>query len=253
MRDPGDVVTIRAATPEETLTVGMSYPNYRDLRERSRSFDGLVAYRRQSAVSFARTSRDAREMRVGMLVSDNFFDVLGVQPALGRGFVPDEGLVPGRDAVVVLSHDFWSNVLAADASIVNAVVHINGIDFTVIGVAPSSFTGIEPTIRPALYLPMMMTQRLDGVPESPLDDRADRRFIVKGRLASGVSRREAEAELQTVWVGLGRAYPDANRNRRLTVLSEPEFRTLAESITASFVARQMWLVAIVLVVACANP
>ncbi len=54
--------------------------------------------------------------------------------------------MPGRDAVVVLSHDFWSNVLAADASIVNAVVHINGIDFTVIGVAPSIFTGIEPTM-----------------------------------------------------------------------------------------------------------
>jgi hypothetical protein len=75
---------------------------------------------------------------MGMLVSDNFFNVLGVQPALGRTFTLEEGHVPGRDAVVVLSYDFWKNALAEDTSILDAVVWMNGIDFHVIGVAPAT-------------------------------------------------------------------------------------------------------------------
>ena len=68
-------------------------------------------------------------MRMGMLVSDNFFDVLGIQPALGRRFTPSEGQVPGRDAVVVLGHDFWNNALAGDGSILGSTVVLNGVDF----------------------------------------------------------------------------------------------------------------------------
>ena len=82
----------------------------------SQSFDGLIAYQ-LSTVSFARSRQTVREMRMGMLVSDNFFDVLGIQPVLGRRFTPEEGQVPGRDAVVVLGHDFWKNVLAEDRSV----------------------------------------------------------------------------------------------------------------------------------------
>lgn len=121
VRDPGAVVTVSADAPEQGFMGGaMSYPNYRDLRGTSQSFDGLVAYH-VSSVSFARSRQTVSEMRLGMLVSDNFFNVLGVQPALGRTFTLEEGHVPGRDAVVVLSYDFWKSALAGDASILNAV------------------------------------------------------------------------------------------------------------------------------------
>jgi hypothetical protein len=137
--DPDRVVTLNVARPDDPpFLVRLSYPNYRDLRQQARSFEGLVAFE-LSTFSFGRSRDAVRDMRLAMMVSDNFFDVLGIQPALGRRFAPGEGSVPGRDAVVVLGHDFWHNTLAADGSVLNSVVLINGIDFTVIGVAPARF------------------------------------------------------------------------------------------------------------------
>jgi hypothetical protein len=113
--DPGAVVTISADTAGQTDTGGrMSYPNYRDLRETSQSFDGLLAYE-VSVAGIARSRQDVRETRIGMLVSDNFFTVLGVEPVLGRSFTAEEGQVPGRDAVVVLSYDFWKSTMGLGA------------------------------------------------------------------------------------------------------------------------------------------
>ena len=151
VHEPGSVVTVTTAGGDRAQFSGsmsypsgssMSYPNYRDLRDKAQSFEGLVADR-LITVSFGRSRQAAREMRMGMLVSDNFFDVLGIQPALGRRFTPSEGEVPGRDAVVVLGHDFWSSALAGDGSILGSTVVLNGVDFTVVGVAPASFTGTD--------------------------------------------------------------------------------------------------------------
>ncbi len=218
VREPGAIVTIGAASPDDRRGgLAVSYPNYRDLRAHAQSFDGLIAHQR-STVSFGRSRDAVRDMRLAMLVSDNFFAVLGIQPALGRGFTAEEGA--RRDAVVVLGHDFWTNVLGEDGSILNGVVWINGVEFMVVGVAPERFTGMDPYIRPAFYLPIVMAQQLSAARESPLEDRSARAFVVKGRLKSGVSPRSAQAELTTIWSGLMQLYPDANRNRAIAVRSE---------------------------------
>src|SRR4029078_12282324 len=104
-------------------------------------------------------------------------------------FTSEEGRVPGRDAVVVLGYDFWKNILGADTSILSSVVMINGIAFAVIGVAPESFTGMDQFVRPALYVPLMMQQRLAPGQEDPLQDRKARTLEVKGRLKPGISRQ----------------------------------------------------------------
>src|SRR5580658_9611134 len=101
---------------------------------------------------------------MGMLVSGNFFQAMGVEPELGRGFRPGEGELPGRDAVVVLGHDFWDKQLGADRSIVGRHVRLNGVEFTVIGVAPERFTGMDQSFRPALFLPLTMGPRLASNP-----------------------------------------------------------------------------------------
>ncbi len=251
VHEPDAIVTVGLAGPDGRIG-GISYPNYRDLREESRSFEGLIAYQRQAPRTFARSPKDVREMRLGMLVSDNFFDVLGVRPALGRMFTPEEGRVPGRDGVVVLGYHFWKHMLAGDASIVNQVVWINGIDFTVVGVAPESFTGMDETIV-AFFVPIMMAERLSAAGESPLEDRAARVFAVKGRLNPGASRESSRAELTTLWTGLEQRFPDANRNRSIAVLSQLEDRIQDEGPnTVVMLAMLMALVAIVLVIACAN-
>jgi predicted permease len=248
--DPGAIITVSAASADDRR-VGFSYPNYRDLQEQSRSLDGLIAYQRP-LLSFARSPQAAHEMRMGMLVSGNFFHVLGLQASRGRVFTPDEAIVPGRDAVVVLGYDFWKNNLASDPSIVNQVVWINSVDFTVVGVAPERFTGVEPYIRPALYVPITMAERLKATQDRPLDDRAARTLRLKGRLKPGMSRRAAQAELTTIWSALERQYPEANRNRTLAVLTEIQSRFQSDSITAIAMTMLMTLVALVLIIACAN-
>jgi macrolide transport system ATP-binding/permease protein len=248
--DPGAVVTVSAAGAEDRGS-GVSYPNYRDLREASGSFDGLIAYQRSALMTFARSSGDVREVRMGMLVSDNFFAALRVGPAIGRLFAADEGRVPGRDPVAVLGYDFWKNVLAGDPSIVNRVVWINGVDFTVIGVVEERFTGMDESI-PSLFVPAMMAGRL-GARENLLDDRTARSFAIKGRLKSGVSRRKARAELTTLWEHLEKQYPDANQNRTISVRGQLEERIQEEGpATTVALGLMMALVIVVLLIACAN-
>jgi len=251
VRDPGRVVTVSASSQTEAFNRNVSYPNYRDLRERSASFDGLVAHQ-LSFFSFARSRRDVREMRMGMLVSDNFFDVLGVPAALGRVLRADEGQVPGRDAVVVLGYDFWKNALAGDRSVLNSVVPINGIDFTVVGVTPESFTGMDPYIRPAFFLPIVMAQRLSAGKDTAIDDRAARIFTIKGRLKPGTSQEHARAELTTLWNALARQFPDVNGGRIIAVRSELQERIQSDPTTAALIVMMTTLVGLVLVIACAN-
>jgi predicted permease len=250
VRDPGAIVTVSAAGPDNRAS-GMSYPNYADLRKASRAFEGLVAYQRSTLMTFAQSSHEVREMRMGMLVSDNFFDVLGVRASSGRLLAPEEGRVPGRNAVVVLGYDFWKKALAEDPSIVNRTVWINGIDFTVVGVASASFTGMDESI-PAFFVPITMAERL-GFRENLLDDRGARSFAVKGRLKSGVSRQEAQTELTALWQRLEQQYPDWNRSRTISVHSQLQQRIQEEGpATAIMIAMMMALVAVVLLIACAN-
>ena len=160
--------------------------------------------------------------------------------------------MPGRDAVVVLSYDFWKNALAEDASILNAVVWMNGIDFHIIGVAPATFTTVEPPLQPAFYVPIMMAQRLSAAPENALEKREARSLSLKGRLKSGVSKQGARAELTTFWKALEQQYPDANRNRTMAVRSELEERIQQDPWDTVVMAILMALAAIVLTIACAN-
>jgi putative ABC transport system permease protein len=252
VRDPGSIVTISADAPDEGFQGGgVSYPNYRDLRDSTHAFDGFLAYH-FSSVSFARSRDAARAMYLDMTVSGNFFDVLGVSPAIGRTFTHDEDRVPGRDAVVVLGYDFWQNALGGDAAIVNSIVWINGIDFHVVGVAPATFNGVEPPVRPAFYVPVMMAQRLAAAAEDPLAKRDDRGYAVLGRLAPGVSKARARAELATVWSALAAQYPDANRNRTIAVRTDIEQRIDQDPWDTILMAILLALAAVVMVIACAN-
>jgi macrolide transport system ATP-binding/permease protein len=251
VRDSGAVVTISADAPDGESGERFSYPDYRDLRDKSRSFDGVLAYE-VSTLGFARSRRTSPEKRIGMLVSDNFFDVLGVQAAFGRSFTPDEAQVSGRNPVVVLGYDYWKNALGADPAILNDVVWMNGIDFHVVGIAPPDFTGVEDPLRPAFYVPLAMAARLAATPTDPLEQRDTRLVWVKGRLKSGMSKATAQAELTTLWKGLQRQYPNPNRNRTMAVRSEIQERIRQDPEDAILLVMLGALAALVLIIACAN-
>jgi len=134
--DPYRVVAINTAksAPFGSNTA-ISYPDYVDLRDHNRTFDGLVAAS-YARFGFSPDARTLPRMKFGFFVSGNFFRVLGVRPALGRDFRPDEDQVQGRNAVVMLGHDFWVSQYGASPSVLGWRIRLNGIEFTVIGVAP---------------------------------------------------------------------------------------------------------------------
>lgn len=149
VRRPSEIVAVRSSSPSDP-SQGLSYRDYVEFRDRNQTFSALIAY---SLAPFGLSQKPGAvaELKYGLFVSANFFSALGVNPALGRGFRPDEDRVPGRDAVVVLSHDLWASNFSADASVVGKKVRLNGIEFTIVGVTPEQFTGVDQYIRPALF------------------------------------------------------------------------------------------------------
>jgi predicted permease len=190
------------------------------------------------------------QLKYGLFVSGNFFQVLGVEPVLGRGFRSDEDKVPGRDAVVVLSHDLWVSQFGADPSAVGRKVRLTGTEFTIVGVAPEHFTGVDQYLRPALFVPIAMSARVGQ--QDALEKRDNRWLTAKGRLKPDVTTVQAQADLVSIASELERTYPDTNRNQKARVETELQLRIEQDSVDAQLIAMLMTLALSVLVVACAN-
>jgi putative ABC transport system permease protein len=250
---PGEVLTVGLEASATMRTVlGASYRDYVDLRDRSRSFEGLVAFN-DPVVGFAPDPDTLPRLSIGMIVSGNFFTVMGVEPELGRAFRPDEDQVPGRDAVVMLGHDFWTRQFGADRSILGRTIRLNGIEFTVIGVAPARFTGLDQYVRYDFYAPLMMWQRLMTDPKlQPFEARDFRSLNIRGRLKPGVTIAEAKTELSSIARDLERAYPDTNRNQSIDVRTELQARIAATPQVPRLLVLLTLLAGAVLFVACAN-
>lgn len=230
----------------------MSYLDFTDFRDKTRAFQGLAAMH-MSQFGFAPNKQVLPEMKAGLLVSGNFFDVFEATPQLGRGFRPDENSVPGRDAVAVISDDTWRSEYASSPDVIGRSVFVNGIEFRIIGVAPESFSGVDQFFRPTLYIPLMMSARLAGAPASNwLENREDRRLQVKGRLKDGVSAKTAAAEAHVIAGALAQSYPATNRDWSATVRTELEARTDSSPFDAALAALLLGLAVVVLAIACAN-
>jgi predicted permease len=254
------------ARPDEVFTVGStssldslgssalvsSYPEYVDIRDRSKSFDGLVAFADfRAGVAAEPTALPA--LKMGMLVSGNLFAVMGVEPTIGRSFRPQEDQVPGRDAVVILGPTMWAREFSSDPSVIGRTIRINGIPFTVIGIVPPTFVGLDPYVRSDFFVPLMMSQRLLGNPKAALlESRDARNLSIKGRLRRGISQAQAQAELTAIATDLERAYPHTNRNRRFVIRTELQARIALDPPNAMLIAMLSALAMAVLVVACAN-
>jgi hypothetical protein len=132
---PNGVVTLVSTTHDSSYD-DFSYREYLDIRDKTKSYDGVIANANMEAVGFSAEPGATPRVRGGMMVSGNYFHVLGVEPRLWRGFRPDEDQVPGGDAVVVLGPDFWRHEFAGDPSVLARHIRLNGTEFTVIGVAP---------------------------------------------------------------------------------------------------------------------
>jgi len=228
-----------------------SYPDYRDLRELTSSFAGMTAF---SGVTVGFAPRPGMEPRIkeGKLVTGNFFDVLGVGPEVGRGFLAEEDRVPGNANVAILSHACWETDFGSDPSVIGKQARINGSDFTIIGILPKRFTDIDDDLddaRPDFYIPLRASARM-GRGADDLRDRGIRNLAILARLKPGVPAATARAEVATIGATLEKRYPDTNKNRGMTVQTIREYRGAdhANILTAML----MTLAGAVLLVACAN-
>ncbi len=247
---PGSL--LRVGTPDEAATLLSSYRDFVDLSGRSSSFDGLAAFDNATVV-FRATPNDLPAPASGLLVSGNFFDVMGVAPETGRAFRPDEDQTPGRDAVAVLGYRFWSERLGADPEVVGRTIRLGGTLVTVIGVAPEAFTGVNQWVAADFFVPLMMGQTLKGETDGRLlEARDDRRLQLLGRLKPGTSIAQARAEASVIAADLARAYPATNRDVTILVRTELQSRVAQAPELLVLVGMLTLLAAGVLLVACGN-
>ncbi len=250
VREPEGLVRLYTSDSRNPGYSGTSLPNFRDYAEQARgSIQGLAAY---DWVPLSLVNGGEPELVFGQIVTANYFDVLGVRPVLGRSFTPVEDQRP--EPVAVLSHALWKRRFASDPGVVGRSVDMNGLSFTVVGVAPPQFTGLDVGVRPELWVPMGLHAQVIPDDAEVSDDRRTLQFSVVGRLAGGVSVEQALATVKTVGERLAVAYPAENKDRGgvlsplATATLDPEARSTARLAAAAL----MTIVGLVLVIACAN-
>jgi predicted permease len=249
---PDDVVTLVSTTQDSSFDQ-LSYREYLDIRDKTNSYQGVIANAAMEAVGFSAEPGATPRIKGGMMVSGNYFRVLGVEPRIGRGFREDEDQVPGRDAVVVLGPNFWKHEFASDPAVLGRTVRLNGKEFTVIGVAPETFPGMLIFGHPDFYMPLAMARVFStNTQKNFFEDRDDRELAVRGRLKPGTTLQQAQNEIAVLAQNFEHEYPKLNRGRGAAVHTQFEMRTRGDDVNWKFGVIFVTLGLAVLLVACTN-
>jgi len=248
---PSAIVTLVSTTHDSPFD-DFSYREYLDIRDKTNSYDGVIANADMEAVGFSSEPGATPRIKGGMMVSGNYFHVLGVEPRLGRGFREDEDQVPGRNPVVILGPDFWRHEFASNPSVLGKTILLNGAKFTVVGVAPDSFPGMLTFGHPDFYMPLAMAPVFStNIQKNFFEDRDDRELTVQGRLKPGISLEQARNEVAVLAKNFEDEYPNVNRGRGAVVFTQFQART-TEDDNWKFGVIFLILALAVLLVACTN-
>jgi predicted permease len=248
VRDASQLVELYGTLHNNADYTIQSYPNYKEYRDRNDVLSGLFAYR----MVVTSLSHSGNNQRVwGYLVSGNYFDVLGVKPALGRAFLPEENQTPSSHPVAILNYGTWQRRFGSDPAIVGQTISLNNRAYTVVGVAPKGFFGTEVAYAPEFWVPLMMSKEIEPG-SNYLDSRDSDNLFVVGRLKPGVTRTQAEVALQTITLQLAKDFPAEDAGRGLKLIPPGLFiPDIRNGIFAfSFVLAAVG--ALVLLLACVN-
>jgi predicted permease len=226
----------------------LSYPDYRDYRDRNTVLSGLAVYR-MMAMNMSRG--EAKNVRLwGYEVSGNYFDMLGVQAIRGRVLHADDDVKRGGHPVAVISYSCWRSRFGSDPDIAGKQVKIGGLDYSIVGVTPPSFIGTELIYTPEIFVPFAMAEQIEQ--SKWMDQRGDQNAFVVGRLKPGVSMKSAEAAFNTIANQLGHEYPKDDAGISI-VLSPPGMagNFLRGAITG-FSGVLMVVAGMVLLITCVN-
>jgi predicted permease len=252
VKDPQQLVILASKTSGFDFPLNLSYPDFQDYRQLKAVFSDLVAYS-PTPVNFGLEGRPERAWCE--MVSGNYFSMLGIEPVRGRTFATDEGWIPGKDPLIVLSYKFWQKRFGGDPAIIGQAVQVNNHAFTVIGVAPETFRGAYYFLEPDFYIPLTTMGMLDPMQADDLNKRGASFLRVLGRIQPGVTSAQAMAAAEPLDQRLAQEFPDSHKGMSLLVL--PELKARPEpGLVAGFMSTAalvfMMLVGLVLLIACAN-
>jgi predicted permease len=250
VEEPGRLVSVFTTDVKNPGNLSTSHLNYVDYRDQNQVFSGLLAY---TFAQLSLTKEETTEPVFGLVVSGNYFDVLGVKAALGRTFMPDEDQTPGAHPVVALSHGLWQRSFGGDTNLVGKTISLNRHDFTVVGIVPEGFTGTNLGPGPDLWVPMMMHDQV----QPGFDWYNERRGLflnLIGRLKPGVSVEQAQSSLKIFAGQLAQDYPRDNEGRSAKIVPLLQARIDPDGSGQLMLASGMMMavVALVLLIACAN-
>jgi macrolide transport system ATP-binding/permease protein len=226
----------------------LSYPDFLDFQKNCTLFESFVVDR---IVGTTLSIGDRAERAAGAVVSANYFDALGVQPIMGRGFKPEEGTGRNAHPVTVISYETWKNRYKGDPQIIGRTQYLNGVQHTIIGVAPENFRGTFVGYSFQFWVPTSMQETFDATGYK-LEDRGARWIEGYAFLKPGVSLAQAQAEISAVAKRLENDYPQTNRGHGVQLL--PLWKTPFNQAGAmmSTLGIALAVVLFVLLIACAN-
>jgi predicted permease len=224
-----------------------SFPDYLDFKGGTTDTIDLAAYR---IAAMGLQIGEGTDRAWGYLATGNYFQMLGLQPAVGRFFTPDEDAARGASPYAVLSFETWQRRFGGNPDIAGSTVRINGLRYTILGVAPRGFHGTEVAFRPELWVPMSMQPQIEG--RSWLDERSTLNIWMVGRLGERATRQQAAAALNAVAKSIGEAHPQSHQGLQVGLATPGFVGSTGRNPVAAFMTGVMALAALVLLAACAN-
>ncbi len=257
LHDPGPLTGRLSSDGDNTES--FSYPMYKGLREGSASVCGMLA---RSSFSASLATQGQTERGHGELVSGNYFDVLGVPPAIGRVFSPDDDRIPGGHPLAVLSYNYWTRRFGGDPNVLNKAILVNSVEMTIVGVARAGFTGVQLGQSPDIFVPMMMATKMTQDSEA-IEGWNNYWIKVLARRKAGVSDEQASAGINAAYHPLLQeqlpkitGWNDQKRKAFLnkTILLTPgaRGRMVAQRDAQAPLLALFAMVALVLLIACTN-
>ncbi len=245
-RDMSSLVSVMRGQWNTSPTPPFSYLDYRDLRDQNHSFEGIIAYHNDW---LALTSGAEPERIYVANVTANFFDVLGVKPLYGRFFRPEEEAAGRSIPYVVISYSLWKTHFAGDPGIVGKSLEIARHQVTVIGVAPKGFVGAAPGLRDDMWVTLDPL----GTGGWRMSERSGNWLIMVGRLRPGVSREQANQDLETIMRRIVAAYPNDHLGTN-TITLDPMWRSPfgANGYMATTLPILLSIAGMVLLLTCTN-
>lgn len=248
LTNPSEVVSLTLSKPGDN-PFPFTYPDVEAMREGQKSFTGIIAC---NFVQISLTGKRKPERLSGMVASANYFDLLGVRPFLGRGFLPADDDKPGGAPVAVISYRLWQTHFAADPNIVGQMVELNQHPYSIVGVTPAAFQGSQTGVRTDIWVPIMMEAQLNPLGDLLRDHHYFWLFAF-GRLKPGVSLAQAQDEMTRLLKREVDNYPEEHKGHR-AVSVYPLWQNPfgLNFVMAKLLPTLMCIAGLVLLLACAN-